>query len=496
MLPLNLQFAIDTIKNLAKTSSSNEKQKILTAATSHNEAETLKKVFDFAYNPKIRFYLKPFDKNDIEADKFELLLLAANKEQTDLNMFQILERFANREVTGDLARVLYLSFKNMVQTEEEWTLFNNILEKDLKCGVSTSTINKVFPKLIPTMGYMRCSLVKAITDKEKVKWQSEVISQEKMDGMFVNVNVSENGVQFLSRAGTEIPELNALNPLFQLIANSFEANHQYHGELLMLDKNGTILPRQISNGLFNTILKSATSENSIQKATDLLEKDCYVPFVSFWDKVHFDVLDNEKSNKNIAYIERLDSLKNDIREAASLDKSEFSLVKLVDTRYYPNIVKAHAHFEEMLAESKEGTVVKLPTMKWKNGTSKEQVKLKNEFQIELQIKEFLDGTGKNEQFFGSIRCVSADGKLSVNVPASGFDDKLKAEVSERRNEYLDKILTVKANSIMPPTGNNNQYSLFLPVFIEFRLDKQEADDLNKIQEQYESSKHNALSAFI
>ena len=134
-------------------------------------------------------------------------------------------------------------------------------------------------------------------------------------------------------------------------------------------------------------------------------------------------------------------------------------------------------------------------MKWKNGTSKEQIKLKNEFQIELQIKEFLDGTGKNELFFGSIRCVSADGKLSVNVPVSGFDDKLKAEVSNNRNDYLDKILTVRANSIMPPTSNNNQYSLFLPVFIEFRLDKSEADNLQKIQDQYESSKHNALNAF-
>ena len=72
---------------------------------------------------------------------------------------------------------------------------------------------------------------------------------------FVNVNVSETGVQFLSRAGTEIPELNALNHLFKLIETGFEPNHQYHGELLMFDKNGEILPRQISNGLFNTILK-------------------------------------------------------------------------------------------------------------------------------------------------------------------------------------------------------------------------------------------------
>lgn len=490
-----LTFAIDTIKKLSSTSSSNEKQEILKSTVSHPSVDLLKKVFDFAYNPKIRFYLKPFDKEDLDEEKFAILHLTAKNNPTDLTIFQVLEKFATREATGDQARILYLSLKNQIQSSDEWELFNNILEKDLKCGVSTTTINKIFPKLIPTMGYMRCSLVKAITDKEKPKWHNPVISQEKMDGMFVNVNVSETGVQFLSRAGTEIPELNALNHLFKLIETEFEPNHQYHGELLMFDKTGEILPRQISNGLFNTILKSATSTNSTQKATDLLEKDGYVPFISFWDKVHFDVLDNEKSNKNVAYVERLESLKKDIHKTELLDDSELLLVKLVDTRHYPSIFEAHAHFEQMLAENKEGTVVKLPSMKWKNGTSKEQIKLKNEFQIELQIKEFLDGTGKNEQFFGSIRCVSADGKLSVNVPVSGFDDKLKAEVSNNRDDYLDKILTVRANSIMPPTSNNNQYSLFLPVFIEFRLDKSEADDLQKIQDQYESSKHNALNAF-
>ena len=49
-----------------------------------------------------------------------------------------------------------------------------------------------------------------------------------------------------------------------------------------------------------------------------------------------------------------------------------------------------------------------------NGTSKEQIKLKNEFQIELQIKEFLDGNWE-KRTVSLVQSVafSADGKLSV-----------------------------------------------------------------------------------
>lgn len=138
-----LTFAINTIKKLSSTSSSNEKQEILKSTVSHPSVELLKKVFDFAYNPKIRFYLKPFDKEDMDEEKFAILHLTAQNNPTDLTMFQVLEKFATREATGDQARILYLSLKNQIQSSDEWELFNNILEKDLKCGVSTTTINKI-----------------------------------------------------------------------------------------------------------------------------------------------------------------------------------------------------------------------------------------------------------------------------------------------------------------------------------------------------------------
>ena len=54
-------------------------RKILKSTVSHPSVDLLKKVFDFAYNPKIRFYLKPFDKEDLDEEKFAILHLTAQK---------------------------------------------------------------------------------------------------------------------------------------------------------------------------------------------------------------------------------------------------------------------------------------------------------------------------------------------------------------------------------------------------------------------------------
>lgn len=467
------------IKDIRSTSSSNSKIELL--KTIHSKPkdyqEFVQNVFNLTYNPQVRFYLKPF-----KSDKFNL------QETSYENIFQLLEQLNKRIITGDDARIAYLSYVAQADNQAEIDLLNNILDKDLKAGFSASTINKVFKGLIPEVPYMRCSLLDAITDA--TPWMKEVISQEKMDGMFVNIDIDEDGnVELTSRAGSSfVDDSGAFTNIVELMSKVFDKGYQYHGELLMIDnENGTYLPREISNGLFNAILKNAT------KTTFDPEK--YTVSVSLWDKIPFALLAEDKpelSEHNAPYVNRLDSLNKNINVVNEyIDMYDidvyFDIIKTVDTRTYPNIVEAEKHFREMLSEGKEGTIVKLPSMLWRDGTSKNQVKLKNRFEIELEVKEFLKGTGKNEQYFGSIRCESSDGLLSVNVPVSGFSDTEKKEISDNRDQYIGKILTVQANSIMYSKKDNKQHSLFLPVQGGFREDKTVADDMERIENQFTNS---------
>jgi hypothetical protein len=77
---------------------------------------------------------------------------------------------------------------------------------------------------------------------------------------------------------------------------------------------------------------------------------------------------------------------------------------------------------------------------------------------------------------GAIVCESSDGILRVSV-GSGFSE-------EQRKQYwgeniLDKIVAVKYN--MRSVDKQGKQSLFLPVFIELRNDKEVADSNDSIK---------------
>ena len=145
--------------------------------------------------------------------------------------------------------------------------------------------------------------------------------------------------------------------------------------------------------------------------------------------------------------------------------------------------EAYAHYFELVKKGFEGTIIKEPQGVWADGTSKEQVKLKVEFEVDLEITGFNAGNGKNAATFGSIECKTSDKKLAVNVP--GFTDSERLRIHKIRNQLLGTIMTVKANSIMPPAASG-VYSLFLPRFAEFRDDKRVADSLARVQEQFDA----------
>lgn len=120
---------------------------------------------------------------------------------------------------------------------------------------------------------------------------------------------------------------------------------------------------------------------------------------------------------------------------------------------------------------------------WSSGTSRDIIKLKNEFSIELKIVGFTEGNGKNADTFGAIQMESADGLLKVDV--SGFTDEIRKKISDNREQYLGTIMEVTANGITKTT--DTIYSLFLPRFKDFRPDRNEADDLDRIQNSYRES---------
>jgi DNA ligase-1 len=427
----------------------------------HKDNNTLKRVVELALNPLTNFYIRKIPAYAPRLDGGTRGLSWALNE---------LNALASREVTGHAAiEHLTMILENVSADDGE--VIKKIIQKDLRCGVSEATANKIWKGLIPEFPYMRCCLPKH-TKMDKFDWKNGVFSQLKADGMFANVNLYDDGaVELFSRSGSVFP-MEQFKGLAEEIAITLVRGTQTHGEVLVY-RDGEILPREIGNGILNSVLKGGEFADNEQ------------PFLLVWDQIPLS--EATPGNKyKVGYAKRFEYLRKQLH-----DDNSPRLIQMIPTKIVYSIEEAHDHYAEMLAEGFEGTIIKDRNAIWEDTTSKHQVKYKLDVDVDLKITGFTAGNGKNAELFGSITCESADGQLVVNV--SGFKDKkqagvmTRAEIWEMREDLIGTVMTVKSNNIMKPTKSNLNYSLFLPRFVEFRQDKTEADTLAKVIEQFENA---------
>lgn len=436
------------IESLAATGSRNEKEAIL-KANYYNE--TLKNVFFFAYNPTIKYFIRKIPNYTPYYGDTPLSLTWAIGE-----LLAISRRF----VTGNDA---IERLKNVLErvSPRDAVIVERIIESDLKCGATDSTANKVWKGLIPEFPYMRCALPKD-AKFNKWKWKKGAYSQLKADSMFANIDVLEDTVIITSRNGSEMPA-DKFPDIVSEALKYIKKSSRLTGEL-QVEKDGKILPREIGNGILNSVLKGGDfgpGERPVYSAWDIIPLEKAIP----------------NGEYDVPYSDRFDDLKDMLSMPAT--KS----IQLIPTRIVYSLEEAYEHYFELIALGYEGTVVKNPEGTWFDGTSRDQIKLKVEFECDLKIVGFKPGNGKNEKTFGSIQCFSSDDILDVNV--SGFTDKQREEIWADRDNVLGKIMTVKSNMILPADKNGIR-SLFLPRHVEIREDKTEADSLARVIEQFEA----------
>lgn len=439
------------IEQVAATSSKNEKEALLKANASD---DMLKRVLEYAYNPFKTYGIKKRPET-----------LGANVGNTfDDGTFELLDDLISRKLTGTAA-IEALRGELTALSASSAELLWRIVSKDMRAGFSESTTNKVWKGLIPDFPYMRCCLPKD-AKLDEFDWALGVVSQEKADGMFVNLDYESDAetVRITSRQGSPFP-IEAFELLENEVKARLMAGLQYHGEMLVM-RNGEILPREIGNGIMNSIASGGSFE-----ATDR-------PIYMIWDAIPLSAV-KTKGKYEVSYVKRLLAIQR------CLKNTEGKYVTLIPTRVVNSLKDAYAHYRELLLKGKEGTIIKNPHAIWKDGTSKEQVKLKLEFEVELEIVGFEAGNGKNADTFGALKCQSSCGQLKVNV--SGFTDAMRKEIHENRDDWCGAIITVRANSILKPSESSEFYSLFLPRFVERRLDKSVADDLTRIEAQQQAA---------
>ena len=431
---MNLNAFFD---QLAANNSRNYKIEQLEA---NRENETLREVVRLALDPFTQFYIRKIPKYTVNTTDHAASIKS---------MLPALYDLRERLVTGNAA-IDHLTKILEALNADDAKVMERIIQKDLKCGVSVATANSVWTGLLKEYPVMLCSqFEKKLVDKVVFP----ALVQTKMDGMRFNAIVRNGTVEYRSRNGKEIQLLGNLDADFLALAGDVDC--VFDGELLVVE--GTkILDRQTGNGILNKANKGTISAAEAAKVR-----------ATVWDVIpYLYFVDGECPTP---YSTRFNSLN------VLMNTKTPSKVYIVENWEVKTIEDANELFEQLLARGEEGIILKDKSSIWENKRSKGQIKFKGELECDLKIVGIEEGTGKYTGMLGAILLESSDGVIKVRA-GSGFTDDQRKNLGE---EIIGKIAAIKYN--MRIKNKAGEESLFLPIVLEIRDDKEVADASNQIK---------------
>ena len=248
------------IEKMRATSSSTDKVQIIKEASPF-----VHKALEYTYNPFKQFYVT--SKTCIKNSHL--------KERHSLDLFEVLDKLTNREVTGHDA----IKLVNGLEDESIY----KIIDKNLDIRAGDKVINKAVPNLIPTF-----SVALAKEYDGKCDWQNDTWwASRKLDGVRCLAVVNYEGECTLySRMGKE---LTTLNKVKEAIEATGIINTVFDGEICLIDENG--------NEDFQGVMKQ------LRRKDHQIENPAYMIF----DMIHKPNFDNQKGGPILS--ERLAALR-------------------------------------------------------------------------------------------------------------------------------------------------------------------------------------------
>jgi len=359
----------------------------------------------------------------------------------------LLEALRTRSVTGNRARDAIEQMSQQFDSEEWNGLARRVLIKDLRCGISEKTINKVVGKTEYKIPVFSCQLAQDSTDQPK-KMKGIKRLECKLDGVRVLAVVSGATVTLYSRNGKEFEN-------FPQVADAIEdaRKHFQHGR-------GTgghyVLDGEIVGESFQQLMRQAHRKSNAETTGMVYHIFDIIPLDAF-----------QEGHWNAQQYKRLEWL-----EAARAALEETTCLRIMpglevdlDTAEGHDIMQRYA--EAAVEGGFEGIMIKSLDAPYQCKRSDSWMKWKPTISVDLNIVGFEEGTGRNKNRLGAIICEGDDNdrRICVNV-GSGFSDTLRDEYWASRNQLLGHLVEVQADAVTQ--NQDGTYSLRFPRFLRFR----------------------------
>jgi DNA ligase-1 len=356
--------------------------------------------------------------------------------------FKVLaDQLINRELTGHAARDA-IELTMGVATTEQWNgFYRRILIKDLRCGVSEKTVNKVAPGTVPVF---TCSLAHDSANHEK-KMVGKKQIEIKLDGVRVITIIQGDKVEMFSRNGKQFHN-------FGHIIAEIEAVIKDHPVPYPL-----VLDGEVMSANFQDLMKQVHRKDGKQSTDAVLHLFDTIPLGCFqngsWDKpqsfrsliTNHWVRDHQDA---LAHVQALDWEDVDLDTPEGQERFVALNKQAVDGGY-------------------EGVMIKDVDAPYECKRTHAWLKAKPFIEVTLEVKDVEEGTGRNEGRLGAVVCEGVDDgkKISVNV-GSGFSDANRDEFWNSRTDIVGQLVEVRADAVTQ--NQDGTYSLRFPRFKTFR----------------------------
>lgn len=351
--------------------------------------------------------------------------------------------FASGMVRGNAAELALIAMlENLYPKDVEVII--RILQRDLKCGASVSSMNKAKKGLIPVYPVLLASPGKK-ANRERIKFPA--VAQIKVDGLRGNIIVNGHNLTIKSRSG----KLLDMQGYYDFMKGNGKFAFMLDGEFIVVDDRNVPIDRARGNGLLRKYVNGR------------LKEKINIVFIC-WDIVP--LKDFENASCPIPYYDRWNSLI-DLSRMHHMVPNRF---RIVENRQVHNDDQITDFYQEARHRGEEGLVIKNTNHLWKNGRSRDVVKMKAEEENEMIITGIYEGEGEREGRLGGFFVESADGRIKCRC-GSGLTKQQTIDYWTK--DMIGKIVTVKYNEVIQNSAGDT--SLFLPIFVEVRDDKDEAD---------------------
>ena len=446
---------LEIIKELRQDSSLNYKKDVL---RKYSDYEPFQKFLVYVYNPRVNYFLK----------KLPDVISYGHGDHSITEMYSLLEQLKQREITGNQAQEAVREYLlNTNQTIRE--LFELVIGRDIRAGVGVGIINEVYKGLVEEIPYCRCSKLDEKTLERFDTMHDGFLAQAKLDGQFSYIIKEDDIVYMLTRAGTVWTSESLKEDMIKC------PDGVYIGEALIY-REGRPLDRKTGNGMITSYIKREATLESLQekiyqetsrKKYDKLQSELKMKKSEFeqTDKaLHFVIWDSltlqefEEGLSTRPYTQRQG-------EAIRICFLTSRLKPVPSFRVY-SIKEAQAIADDFILEGGEGAIIKKLDAVWKDGTSKDLVKIKAVLDADLLCVDVEEGSGKYKGKVGALVLETSCGRLRVKV-GTGLSDLDRAKPFDY---YVGKVIEIQYNEFIKSKVKSTA-SLFLPRFIEMREDK-------------------------